>query len=328
MELHKENIIFNKNIKSDRDYAYDKYHKLFDEFEKNGYLVATEDVHSIEEADVVIYKDYINSNSIKASKSYFIAMESEIITPQNFDRGYHDNFKKVFTWHDDYIDKNKYIKLNYAFKLPEKIPKIFNNKKLCCLIISNKSSIFPNELYGERKKLIKWFEKEHPLDFDLYGYGWNEYRFTGVRLFRVLNRVPFIRNLAYKFIGEKFTIYKGKVEDKYEAMQDYKFTIAYENVKDVPGYITEKIFHAFFAGCIPVYWGANNITEYIPVNCFIDRRKFNTNEDLYSYLMSISRDEYLNYLDNIERFLNSEDGKKFSSEYNAAVIVNTILEDK
>jgi hypothetical protein len=326
MDLHKENIIFNKNVRLDKDNSNHKYHMLFDEFKRNGYLVATSDIHTVESSDIVIYKDYVKLNNIMAEKSYFIAMESEIITPQNFDRDYHKNFKKVFTWHDDYIDKNKYIKLNYAFKLPHKIPKKFINKKLCCLIISNKNSTFPDELYGERKKLIRWFEKEHPLDFDLYGFGWDEYIFTGHKLFKALNRLTFIKNLAYKLIGEKFSTYKGKVNDKYETMQNYKFSIAYENVKDVSGYITEKIFHSFFAGCVPVYWGADNITEYVPINCFIDRRKFSNNDDLYSYLIGMTKEEHLNYLDNIENFLNSEEGKKFSSEYNATVIVNTILE--
>lgn len=38
------------------------------------------------------------------------------------------------------------------------------------------------------------------------------------------------------------------------------------------GYITEKIFDCFFPGVIPIYWGAENVTDYIPQDTFIDRR--------------------------------------------------------
>jgi hypothetical protein len=57
-------------------------------------------------------------------------------------------------------------------------------------------------------------------------------------------------------------------------LEKYKFSICYENARDTPGYITEKIFDCFFAGCVPIYWGANNITDHIPKECFIDKRDF------------------------------------------------------
>ncbi len=45
-------------------------------------------------------------------------------------------------------------------------------------------------------------------------------------------------------------------------------------MKNKPGYITEKIWDSFKARSIPIYWGASNIEEYIPINTFIDFRKF------------------------------------------------------
>jgi hypothetical protein len=46
----------------------------------------------------------------------------------------------------------------------------------------------------------------------------------------------------------------GKESKKIEYMRPYKFCIAFEN-SQYPGYCTEKILHAFLAGCIPIYWG-------------------------------------------------------------------------
>ncbi|KAB7887432.1 hypothetical protein GBG19_10625 [Poseidonibacter ostreae] len=69
--------------------------------------------------------------------------------------------------------------------------------------------------------------------------------------------------------------------------------MCYENARDIPGYITEKIFDSFFAGCVPVYLGADNITEHIPKECFIDKREFDTYEKLYKYLKNMSDEEYV-----------------------------------
>lgn len=42
--------------------------------------------------------------------------------------------------------------------------------------------------------------------------------------------------------------------DKLLYLRDFRFTICPEN-SSYPGYITEKLLHAFLAGCIPIYWG-------------------------------------------------------------------------
>ncbi len=49
-------------------------------------------------------------------------------------------------------------------------------------------------------------------------------------------------------------------DNKIEFLSDYKFNICCENV-DVKDYVTEKIFDAFSAGTIPIYFGSNNEPE-------------------------------------------------------------------
>ena len=110
-------------------------------------------------------------------------------------------------------------------------------------------------------------------------------------------------------------------------MKKYKFSIAYENIKDETGYITEKIFDSFFAGCVPIYLGADNITEYIPKNCFIDQRDFKNYDSIYDFMVKMSADDYLNYLNNIDKFLKSDKAQVFKIEYFAKTIVNEILLD-
>eukprot|EP00170_Pyropia_yezoensis_P009108 contig_39518_g9143 len=43
----------------------------------------------------------------------------------------------------------------------------------------------------------------------------------------------------------------------------YKFTLAFEN-SAVPDYVSEKLYHAFAGGSLPVYMGAPNVAAFAP----------------------------------------------------------------
>lgn len=314
-----KNAIFNTYSELNRDDIFDKYINLKDEFIKYNYDLSTNDINSIAESDIVLYFDTPGRLPKKENihKSYLVLVESDLIRPDNYDKNKHKFFNKIFTWHDDLVDNKKYFKLNFAHLFPKTINKdLIKKEKLCMLISGNKNSPIKDkrELYSKRKEAIRWFEKNHSSDFDLYGMGWDKYRFSGVKVIRAFNRVPFVPELFAKITKESYSSYKGVVENKKEVMQKYKFSICYENAKDIPGYITEKIFDSFFAGCVPVYWGANNITDYIPKECFIDKRDFKTYEELYMFLTEMQDGEYIRYLINIENYLNSKDSLLFTGK--------------
>lgn len=54
-------------------------------------------------------------------------------------------------------------------------------------------------------------------------------------------------------------------DNKIDYLKQFKFTICPENIS-VKGYTTEKLFQAFDAGCIPIYWGGENIPEKDIIN--------------------------------------------------------------
>ena len=68
---------------------------------------------------------------------------------------------------------------------------------------------------------------------------------------------------------------------KYEIASKYIFYLAFENSL-YPGYVTEKLFHAYRSGCIPLYWGDKqaysdfhlaselNLAEYSNINDYIE----------------------------------------------------------
>jgi len=296
---------------------------------ERGHNVDTIDIKDIKIFDAIVFMDFPTFQNkyfkqlinLGFKYLYLIILESEVIRPDNWDINNHKYFKKIFTWHDDIVDDKKYFKINFSQKIPAELNfNLADRNKFCTMIVGNKSAAHPLELYSERRKAIEWFEKNHPEDFDLYGFGWDRHYFSG--FFRRLNRFNFL----CKLLRPRYKTYKGFVKSKKETMSGYKFAICYENARDIPGYITEKIFDCFFAGCVPIYLGAPNITDYIPANTFIDKRNFKTYDDLYSYIKNMSETEYIDFLDAIKNFVLSDKIYPFSAECFAETLFKEILE--
>lgn len=300
--------------------------------------IATTDIISVEETDAIVFIDMPKSNdpilvrAIKSAKPlYLLGFESPMINPESHCIENHKLFKTIFTWDDDLLGtvKSNYIKINFSHQRPANFSlKFSNNQKLCCLISGNKKVSYPNELYSERLKAIDWFEKNAPNDFDLYGVGWDVAVETVQGGNKYLNYL--FRKSAFlkRILAKKYSSYKGRVERKKPVLQKYKFSLCYENASGLNGYITEKIFDCFFAGCVPIYWGADNIEKHIPKGCFVNKCNYDSYDELYRYLSNISDDEYKQYLSNIEKFVNSAAFEPFSIPYFAKTIINEISNEK
>jgi len=152
--------------------------------------------------------------------------------------------------------------------------------------------------------------------------------FAGTKKMR-LNISPFLawggQNQIYGY--QPFPSYRGEIEDKLTIYRKTKFAYCYENVADLPDYISEKIFDCLFAGCIPVYWGSQTISERIPNSCFIDRRNFKDTAEVHRFLLTIDEQRYQLYQDNIKEFLLSKDAMKFDTSSYAGIIVDKICSD-
>lgn len=236
---------------------------------------------------------------LNRKKNILICLEPPVVVPFTYMKIFHIFFIKIYTAYDDLVDNKKYFKIRFP-KLNLGIntkAKKFKEKKFLVLINSNKSpfflfkalSPFGKELYSERIKSIEFFEHNIPKDFYLYGRGWNK-------------KKKF--NLSETIFGyKKYSTYKGEIDDKIKLLSGFKYSICFENIADVSGYITEKLFDCFKAKCVPIYWGASNIEKYIPKDCFIDFRDFLDYEKLLDYLVSINESKYNKYIENIERLL-------------------------
>jgi hypothetical protein len=296
-----------------------------------GISCMTIDMKPLEQFDKVIFIDYPEKKerelwilkSLGKPLILFIA-ECEGINPHLYDPSRHAIFDEVFTYKDDLVDGERYKKFflpnEFAFSEEAIMKANPESRKFITLIGSKKGSNDPRELYSERERAIDYFAQHHSEDFRFYGFGWDEYRFHGSKFFRALNRIkPLV-----KALGTIPQNYGGKVDKKRDVLMQYNFAICYENIYGVNGYITEKIFDCFFAGCIPVYLGAPNIGDFVPERCYIDRRHFKTHEDLDRYLISLDGKAIVKMKENIVEFLGSRNGRRFSSEYFIDLIIRLV----
>jgi len=179
------------------------------------------------------------------------------------------------------------------------LPEYWNQRKrgFLTIINSNRKPIFRyKELFTERVKAILFFGKTN--DIDLYGFNWD--------------KPPLFPYWFQKKAIKK--VYKGSVENKHQILSKYNFALAFENC-ELPGYITEKIFDCFYSGTIPIYLGAPDIENYIPKDCFINKRDFKNYEELKNFLKSLTESEIQRYRENGRRFLESEQYKVFTHNY-------------
>jgi alpha(1,3/1,4) fucosyltransferase len=247
-----------------------------------------------------LYRDYQVRNLPK-DKLVLFMWEPPMHEKKMYYKKLHDCIGRVYTWDDDLVDNIKYFKFYYPVLtlMLTDIPS-FEEKKFCTMIAGANLSEkfpkeFPDELYTARKNIVVFFEQSGEKGFDLYGRGWD---------------------------SAVFPSYRGKVSDKLSVMKQYRFAICYENTQNIRGYVTEKIFDCFAAGTIPVYLGATNITDYVPKDCFIDRRDFATLEELHVFLKQMDKTTFDGYIQRIAAYLQSDQAQLFSQEN-----FNTIFAD-
>lgn len=248
--------------------------------------------------------------------------EPPIVNPFNHMKIFHLFFSRVYTWNDNIVDNVKYFKyylpVTTKFIKTKRIP--FKDKKLLIMMNMNWLPFLPfkllslltKELYTARIKALEFFDTYYPQDFSLYGRGWNK-----PQRFSIKQRL-----FGYK----KYKTHKGKFlqKDKYKILSKFKFCLCFENC-EISGNISEKIFDCFKGGCVPIYLGAPDISDFLPEKCFIDFRKFNNYMNLAKFLKAMDENTYNKYQKNIEKFLLSEEFlERWSSDAFAKVFLKAI----
>lgn len=171
---------------------------------------------------------------------------------------------------------------------------LFRDKKLLVAVAARRVNFMPWSNYTRRNRAYRFFDRELPDDFDLYGNWWRDSDFKNV----------------YRGVL-KTTGFAGKVE----AMARYRFALCYENNAHEPGYVSEKISDCICARCVPIYYGSEGIEERVPRECFVDAKQFKSLAELKDFIVSMPESVHRKYLDAMDAFCKSDLAKRFTRRH-------------
>lgn len=299
---------------ANRDDCLRPFIELRSKLKSQGICLATQDEIPIEISDAILCLNMPKAGNPlwryarkKGVPVHVLALESEFIHTDNANSRLIDQCATVFTYRDDVIDGGKFFPIRFAQQIRPPLRHTWEGRRFACMICGNKASSHSEELYSHRLEAIRWYGAHHPDLFDLYGSGWDGPTPSNVAM-RVARRLPLLRTL----LAPRLPVYRGTVEEKFETLANYRYCFCYENFSAPPGWITEKIFDAMFAGCVPVYWGPANIGEHIPIECFVDASDLREPKAIHERLMSLSDEECDAILRSIEDYLASSRASDFS----------------
>jgi len=326
------------------------YAAVHDYFESQGIAVNTIDYLPEPSDTQIIYIAFSNLANYKEMAkrkdiilSTYVAMECPVVEPSLFTnlKTAHHYFNHILSWSDGeslkpFIGKKIHCE---SFKWPQAYEsvheKYWGNKDRDFLVMLNSNKlprIYTNELYTERMRAVEFFSRSN--DIDLYGHEWNlPSHKLGIAW------IPYTFRYSYRMLLHNWhkirpnpllvaarKVYKGVALSKEETLSQYNFSLCFENMV-LNGWITEKIFDCFFSGTIPVYLGAPDIEEFIPANCYIDMRDFDSYDELLIHLKSLSQSDIQQYRENARAFLASEKFNAFNKETFVDIFKRIISED-
>ncbi len=186
-------------------------------------------------------------------------------------------YKYILTWNKEAVDGKRIFQTDgyYTLRKPSREIPFSERKLLVAIYTAHGSGYGEKELYSERNKIFRCYEKHE--QFDLYGAGWEGFRNS--------------RGIA----GNKADVYCN-----------YRFAVALENMKERKGYVTEKIYDCICNGVVPIYYGASDIREYVPADVFIDYSQFANPDELWDFLEGMQEDVWMGYLEAARRYLVSD----------------------
>lgn len=104
------------------------------------------------------------------------------------------------------------------------------------------------------------------------------YRLRAIEVLSMIGEVD-----VYGKVGNR------ELKSKMEIQGQYRFVIAFEN-DYFPGYVTEKVFHAWSIGSVPIYWGYDSM-NFINEKALIDLGRDANFYELSKRIQSIENDK-------------------------------------
>jgi hypothetical protein len=236
--------------------------------------------------------------------SAFFALECPIVEPSLYEwlPVLRQRFRRILSWSDSRAllpFTRTPVKVEH-FAWPQSFDAVHEHlgsireRGFLTMINTNKlPRLYADELYTARLHAVEHFHRHG--EIDLYGRNWEgsplrvgktrtpaTLRRIGERLWQVRQRQR-PDPLYVAAAGAS----RGPVRSKSQTLARYRFALCFENCI-LKGYLTEKLFDCLFAGTIPVYWGAPDVLDWVPAECFVDMRRFRDFAALRAFLHAIT----------------------------------------
>jgi hypothetical protein len=135
------------------------------------------------------------------------------------------------------------------------------------IINANKISLLPGELYSLRRKLAQRIP-----GVVLFGNGWGPGLRKRVKPLMVAALMALIvgkfRLSGMKLWFSNYHNWRGSAEDKQLTLSQFKSALVIENSRE---FLSEKLFDAWSAGCVPVYVGLEDLSSLgLPRNLVVE----------------------------------------------------------
>ena len=157
------------------------------------------------------------------------------------------------------------------------LPQNVSTGKTVCCVLQNRPGLNRYTIDGRKMRQLDGLRQHYvkDLDIDLFGVGWGA------------------------DLGTQAHVVRGNrkdqdVEHTVDIYRRYTFAVIVENC-DAAGYVSEKIYDAFYAGCIPIYYGNNDERVGIPEDMYIDLKRFSTSAELSTFLASLTDHDVQTY---------------------------------
>lgn len=235
--------------------------------------------------DYIIYSTFGNDKLNPNTTNIFWSMES-IWDINKFDVSDYDWAFYFFPEH--MVDHERYKRINMT------IPLLTNNKFNPEKIDYDYNSKFCNFIY------------RHSVDYR------NNF-FTKLSKYKHIDSPGLCMNNMKSIGGYSDPLQSRKdqnwTEMKLEFIKPYKFTIAFENHFNMPGYTTEKIIHPLLTTGIPIYCGNPYIHEDYNPNRFLNYHDYDNEDNLIDAIIELDNDDekYYKMLNEVCAFSHRED---------------------
>ena len=253
--------------------------------------------------------------------SAFFAMECPIVEPTLFESlpVLQRYFKRIMSWSDreallpftrSPVEVGHFCWPQSFDAIHERIWSERDRKFLVMMNANKLPRLYVDELYTARLRAVEFFYRYG--EIDLYGRNWDRSpsrvgkTWTPATIRRMGNWVSTAKQRLRpdpRYVAAAGA-WRGAAPSKSKTLAQYRFALCFEN-SILKGWMTEKLFDCFFCGTVPVYWGAPEVLEWVPAECFIDMRQFQDFAELRRFLHALAPTDEQRYREAARDYLAS-----------------------